>query len=245
MHLSWLVINLVPIYHDLYLQEILYVCSIDYSSTNRFSKIEERWMPRGWRRFCSPFYCHAYALCSLQTVVRSCLLHPYHSFCTFFERKFVMRWSAATAGDVGIPAAAGGLRRLPDGEKSNKIHIILCVKSHCYGPVKTCYCCNTLVNVTCYTDQQYCWSVCPSRLQGMIPAPAPAPLPSPTGRRGRFSRASTSPTSNNNSWNYVMPDSVSVGWWYICSNFICNNNGREHFWDSDSELVSIKDLLRS
>ncbi|KXG29788.1 hypothetical protein SORBI_3004G090100 [Sorghum bicolor] len=79
--------------------------------------------------------------------------------------------SAANCSDdeggdvVNIPA--GSLRRRsPEGEKmvgSSEIHVILCVKSQCTGPTKTCYCCMLLPpdDSPCFSDQQECWRLCP------------------------------------------------------------------------------------
>ena len=88
-----------------------------------------RWMPRGWRRFSSPFCWHA--SCSLQTVVRS---HPITRLVLL--RKIVMRWSVAIAcrrrglrrGGTGwwSPASAG---RREDGREQRDTRHIVCEDS--------------------------------------------------------------------------------------------------------------------
>jgi hypothetical protein len=43
-----------------------------------------------------------------------------------------------------------------------KLFIEWCIKSTCDPDYKTCYCCQTLPNQTCYFDQHKCWDIYPA-----------------------------------------------------------------------------------
>jgi hypothetical protein len=57
-------------------------------------------------------------------------------------------------------ARSGGHLHLDDETNSNKVYVIYCTKTKCYG-IGTCYCCESLNGEPCYETIQECRRNCP------------------------------------------------------------------------------------